>query len=160
MKSVNYTIQIERSGLVIDHINYVLGASPDGKVVDVNEKNIYGIIEVKCSEEYKDYDPRTVSFISKTSCIELVDNKLCLRKDHSYYDQVQMQLALTTKSWCDFIFFTLKGMVIDRVRFNPEHWATLRNKILNFYFMYKLDALLSIEIRINLCESTQHIFFI
>ena len=68
-----------------------------------------------------------------------------LKKSHSYYDQVQMQLALTTQSWCDFIFFTLKGMVIDRARFDVEHWKTLKNKILSFYFKYLLAAYMEKE---------------
>ena len=151
LKSCNYHVQVEKSGLVIDPVNYVLGASPDGKIVDTSEVCKFGILEVKCSEEYKDFDPKSVAFISKTSCIELIDHKLRLKKSHSYYDQIQMQLALTTKSWCDFVFFTLKGMVIDRVHFDQEHWINLKEKILTFYFKYLLDACIENE---NTSEST------
>ena len=145
MKSCNYNVQLEKCGLVLDSVNFVLGASPDGKVKDSTETVKFGIMEVKCSEEYKDFDPKSVAFISKTSCIELIGNDLKLKKSHSYYDQVQMQLALTTQSWCDFVFFTLKGMVIDRVRFDPEHWKALKDTLLRFYFKYLLDAFIEKE---------------
>ena len=145
MKFCNYNVQVEKCGLVLDSVNFVLGASPYGKVIDSAETMKFGIMEVKCSEEYKDFDPKSISFISKTSCIELVGNDLKLKKSHSYYDQVQLQLALTTHSWCDFVLFTLKGMVIDRVQFDPEHWKALKDKLLRFYFKYLLDAFIEKE---------------
>ena len=64
---------------------------------------------------------------------------------HSYYDQVQMQLALTTQSWCDFIFYTNKGMVIDRIRYDESHWVALREKLLKFYFDFLLDEYILVE---------------
>ena len=141
MTSINHNIQYEKCGLVVDHINFILGASPDGKVIDCTERFMYGILEVKCSEEYKDFDPKSYVHIAKNPCLELDgSDKLSLKKDHPYYDQVQMQLAITTRSWCDFIFYTLKGMAIDRVKFDPEHWDVLKNKIKTFYFRYLLNA--------------------
>ena len=65
-KSHGYDIQVELCGLVINEENYVLGTSPDGKVI-LNDT--YGILEVKCSEEYKNVDLKDVCFISKNPCI-------------------------------------------------------------------------------------------
>ena len=50
-------------------------------------------------------------------------------KNHSYYDQVQMQLALTTACWCDIIRYTNKGMAIDRIRYAGNHWFALQEKL-------------------------------
>ena len=61
-KSHDYNIKVESCGLVIDEQNYVLGASPDGKVI-LNTS--YGILEVKFSEEYTNVDPKDAYFISK-----------------------------------------------------------------------------------------------
>lgn len=141
MRSQSHNVRVENAGLVIDYGNYVLGASPDGKIIDPSESSPYGIIEIKCSEEYKDNDPRDICFISKTSCIELVDGQVRLNKNHSYYDQIQMQLALTTQSWCDFVLYTNKGIVIDRVRYDEQYWLSLREKLLKFYFNFLLDEL-------------------
>ena len=58
-------------GLVIDHKDYVLAATPDGKVIDLNAENIYGILKVKCSEEYRDVDPKDVCLLRRNivSCM-------------------------------------------------------------------------------------------
>ena len=53
---------VETCGLVINSENFILGATPDCKVV-FNEE--FSIIEVKCSEEYSSVDPKDICFISK-----------------------------------------------------------------------------------------------
>jgi len=119
----------------------MLGASPDGKTqVD----GLFGIIEVKCSEEYKDVDPKNICFISKNSCLVYDEglDKVLLNRKHSYYDQIQMQLALTCQTWCDFILYTNKGIVIDRIPFDEVVWSESCDRILSFYFNHMLDKLL------------------
>ena len=64
---------------------------------------------------------------------------MTIYKTHSYHDQIQMQLALTCQSFCDFIFYTNKGMVIDRVEFDESAWSKLSERVLKFYFNYLLD---------------------
>ena len=92
-----YDIKVEPCGLAIDEENYVLGASPGGKV-SLNDS--YGILEVKCSEEYKNVDAKDVFFVAKNPCIRYCKNskKITICKTHSYYNQIQMQLALTCHS--------------------------------------------------------------
>ena len=116
-KSHGYDIKVEPCGLVIDGQNYILGASPDGKG---SLNDCYGILEIKCSEEYKNVDPKDVCFLTKNSCIRYCKNskKITICKTHSYYDQIQIQLALTCQSFCDFIFYTNKRIVINRVEFD------------------------------------------
>ena len=57
-----YEVVAEPCGFVIDKNNFVLGATPDGKFVVDGE---FGLLEVKCSEEYKNIDPKDICFISK-----------------------------------------------------------------------------------------------
>ena len=54
-----------------------------------------------------------------------------------------MQLALITQTWCDFVFHTSKGLVIDRVFYDEEHWEKLQKFILDFYFHYMLDEIVT-----------------
>ena len=121
---------MEPCGLVIDEQNYVLGASPDGKV-SLNYS--YGILEVKYSEEYKNVDAKDVCFVSKNPCIRYckTPQKITICKTHSYYDQIQMQVALTCQSFCE--------VVIDRVEFDKSAWNKLSERVLKFYFNYLLD---------------------
>lgn len=140
-KSNGYDIEVEPCGLVIDEKNYILGATPDGKVTF---NGSYGILEVKCSEEYKNVDPKDVCYISKNPCIKYRKNtgKITICKSHSYYDQIQMQLALTCQTFCDFIFYTNKGMVIDRVNFDKSSWDEISERVLKFYFGNLLEKFL------------------
>ena len=99
---------VEPCGLVINSVVF------DGEL---------GIIEVKCSEEYSSVDLKDIYFISKIFCLILDDvtKKIHINKRHTYYDQIQMQLTLTTQTWWDFVFFKSKGLVIDRVFYNKKH---------------------------------------
>ena len=86
-------------------------------------------------------DPKDVSFVAKNPCIRYCKNskKITICKTHSYYNQIQMELALTCQSFCDFVFYTNKGMVIDRVEFDESAWSKLSERVLKFYFNYLLD---------------------
>lgn len=139
--SKGYSFVVEHCGLVIDQQNYVLGASPDGKV-QVDGK--FGIIEVKCSEEYKNVDPKDICFMSESSCLKYdkINDKISLDREHSYYDQIQMQLGITCQTFCDFILYTTKGMVIDRINYDCKYWESLSDRILKFYFEHMLDFLI------------------
>ena len=127
MKSKQHHIQVENIGLVIDFQNFILGTTPDGEVVHPTEISPYGTIEIKCSEEYKNNDQLDICYISMSSCLEIIDDNICLKKNHSCYNQVQMQLALPTQSWCEFILYTNKGVVNDIIRYDENHWFALQN---------------------------------
>ena len=68
-----------------------------------------------------------------------------INKEHSYYNQIQMQLALTCQTLCDFVLYTHKGLIIDRVKFDKQYWETLQEKILDFYFTYMLPQMVNID---------------
>ena len=103
----------------MDYENFVLGASPDGNVIDLHENPVYGIVEIKCPEEYTDVSPRDICYISKNPCLEVAENNNIVLKDNRYYyDQVEFQLGVTCQSWCDFVLYTNKGLVVDRIRHN------------------------------------------
>ena len=142
MKINGYNAVVESSGFVIDENNFILGCTPDGKVLCDGE---YGIIEIKCPEQYSNVDPKDICFISKNPFLifEAQNNKVKINKEHSYYKQIQMQLALTTQTWCDFICYTSKGLVIDRVNYDESFWSSLREDVLKFYFDYMLDEIVT-----------------
>ena len=75
---------MESCSLVIDEKTHVLGVTTNGKVTF---NGSYGILEVKCSKEYKNVGRKDVFFISKKSCINFCKNskKITICKTHSYY---------------------------------------------------------------------------
>ena len=44
MKSMEHTVSVEPSGLIVDKTNFIFAATPDGKVIDTPEKYIFGIL--------------------------------------------------------------------------------------------------------------------
>ena len=96
-------------------------------------------------------DPKDVSFVAKNPCIRYCKNskKITICKTHSYYNQIQMELALTCQSFCDFVFYTNKGMVIDRVEFDESAWNKLSIRVLKFFFNYLLDNIILREEKKN-----------
>ena len=80
-----YEVVGEPSGFVIDKNNFVLGATPDGKVIVDGE---FGLLEVKCFEEYNNIDPKDIFFISKNSAFLYSETfcKILVNKTHTYYD--------------------------------------------------------------------------
>lgn len=87
-----------------------LGASPDG-VVSCACCGI-GLLEIKCPYKYRDYVP-----------VSVTDSKFCLQPDekggvhlsptHEYFIQVQGQLAICDRDYCDFVCWTSQGMHIE-----------------------------------------------
>ena len=67
-------------------------------------------------------------FISKNICLifDDVTEKIHINKNDTYYDQIQMKFTLATQIWCDFLFYTSKGLVIDRFFYDKEYWGKLQ----------------------------------
>ena len=90
-----------------------LGASPDGFVGDD------GMIEVKCPFSLRNGG----AFKS-------------LSEQPHYYAQVQVQLAVTGRKWCDFYQWSPHGTKTERVEFNPDWWSENMPKLAAFYERY------------------------
>ena len=81
--------------------------------------------------------------LTQTFFMEKVDDTQCrLKRDHAYYAQVQGQMGVTGAKWCDFIVYTSKGMYVERIAFDPNHWQTLRNQLLQYHHLNILLSLL------------------
>jgi len=58
-------------------------------------------------------------------------NNLQLRRNHFYYSQEQVQMAITKRNRCDF---ATKGIVIHTTEFDPFFWTNeLLPKLVNFF---------------------------
>ena len=123
----NKDLIVTPSGIIINPEYNFLGTSPDGAVYDPsNSQEPFGFLEVKCPYTSRDVTPieacNKSRFHSKAS-----DGKLILKESHIYYAQVQGQMALGERPWCDFVVYTMKGISVQRIPFDPAYW---RNKLL------------------------------
>ncbi|CAM4313665.1 unnamed protein product [Leuciscus chuanchicus] len=88
-----------------------LGSSPDGVVFDPTENPPYGLVEIKC--------PNCKSYVD-CKYLKLHGNTMQLKRQHSYYWQVQGQLLISGMEWCDFVVFAEDDMVIQRIYKDAE----------------------------------------
>ena len=51
------------------------------------------------------------------ACI-LKDDRLALKCRHAYFAQIQGQMAITGRSYCDFFVYTVNGQFHERVLFD------------------------------------------
>ena len=102
------------SGLWINRKYTQLAASPDGLIYD-EDKNLKSIIEVKCLNILRLYNVDEIIYGEcpikevKRQCFLVQDNMLVLKKNHSYYFQIQLQLLITEAEFCYFIMYSAKG---------------------------------------------------
>ena len=107
MEADHIDFSILCSGLWLNTDYPHLGATPDALVSCSCCGE--GLLEVKCPYKYKVADPATVK--DKNFCLQPNGKgKLQLQKDHNYYYQVQGQLVVCKKPYCDFVCWTTKGI--------------------------------------------------
>jgi len=108
-----------RSGNSVEEVAFIIkddfvGVSPDGLIGD------NGMIEIKC--------PTTITQI-----------KRALSDDYSldYYAQIQMQLWVAERDWCDFLSFDPRldvdaGYLLQRVKCDDEFIKNMNEKVYAF----------------------------
>ena len=131
-------ITVCEAGFHICEQHPFLGASPDACVHDPTSLHKYGVLEVKFPYKYRfesidsaatnaDFCLAVVSKSNTLHCIEL-------KTSHIYYAQVQGQLAITERQFCDFIVYTTKELYIQRIPFDEDFWfRELLPKLTDFY---------------------------
>lgn len=124
---------IIQCGLFIDLNNPFLCTSPDGLVGD------NGLIEIKCP-----YSARSASNLEEVSKVHNIglryksDGEAFLPTNHRYFYQIQGQLAITGRKWCDLYFWCPNDTVIIRIAKDEAFWGKILPKLKSFY----LDCIL------------------
>ena len=115
-----------------------MGASPDAVVHDPTEANAFGLAEIKCPCSHRHQTPFEAAESGSFCCrLELNSDqtkRLKLKHSHPYFCQVQGQMVITEREWCDFVIYTEKGINIERIWYDPEFWNnSLLPKLVSFY---------------------------
>ena len=58
------------------------------------------------------------------------DYQLHLPPNHSYYAQIQGEMAVLDVEWCDFVVFSNDIVVVDRIVADYDYWEDLLEKLL------------------------------
>jgi hypothetical protein len=152
--------QVTPCGLVISKDFHFHAASPDGLVTDITGEK--GLLEIKCPFCLNE-QPLEVTGRPTCTCTPYVDiaaklpsycindgNSVKLKETHRYYAQVQGQMGITGRYWCDFVVFTghaTQGLHIQRINFDKLYWEDICSKLCQFYYKFCLKELKGREIK-------------
>ena len=138
-KHVHKQADVKLCGLFIDPDFPYLGASPDAlvKCKCCGE----GLLEIKCSFVHQNKDPKDAC-LDDHYHITLDENEnVRLKLDSPWYIQIQGQLGVCHRKWCDFVFFIKKGFIVDRIYFDAELYKNIVIKASKFFETYIIPAL-------------------
>lgn len=136
---------VHKCGLFVGNAIYI-GASPDGIVACGCHGN--GVLEVKCATKFWNQDPKSKEFIEKLPYLRYEAGNINLNKKHKYYSQVQFQMGITGRNWCDFVVFTSLCMadevspLVVKVPFDEHHFINLTTMAKEFWYKYILPEIL------------------
>ena len=127
-----------KAGFVVCEQHPFLGASPDSYVFDPSSVIQFGLVEIKCPYKYRERTPEVASqetdFCCRLHPQSDGTNTVELKRTHAYYCQVQGQLAITERKWCDFVVFTKKEISVERIQYDSDFWENeLLPKLTSFY---------------------------
>ena len=139
LKESHPEIKVEKTGVWVNKLWPELGCSPDGFVMDPAELFKHGLVEIKCLKIFSTIAPQNLfskvndGTVKKAnlynSCFTIpVDENsvLSLKPNHSYYFQIQLQLAITDRHWCDFVLWSPVGKPsIERIRRDDQRISNM-----------------------------------
>lgn len=125
---------VSPSGFIINPLYSFLGASPDGAVHDPSHADApFGFVEIKCPYSVRDLTPVEATHTPGFCCVKNDLGDLELKEKHSYFAQIQGQMAIGERPWCDFVIYTQKGINVQRISFNQDYWKENLTKLVSFY---------------------------
>ena len=94
------------SSLIVSSTHPFLAATPDAAVYDPSSTDDpFGFAEIKCTYKYQDITPEQAASHSDFMLQTESDGRLTLKKTHVYFSQVQGQMGVGERKWCDFIVY-------------------------------------------------------
>lgn len=136
------SLRVEESGLTIYPSHAFLGATSDGWVYDESmpEGNQKGVLEIKCPYSICNdvITHREVHELvgRKGFCLEESENGPRLIRNHSYYAQIQGEMAIMGCAWGDFVVWTAaeqSNCFVERTYFDPDFCSFMLPKLVEWF---------------------------
>ena len=134
-------VKFENCGFFISKSHPFIGASPD-LLVSCNCCGD-GVVECKCPYSKRDADIHTDL---PDYVLIGADGQHNLKRNHLYYAQVQTQLAVTGRSYCDFVVYSKHGsIIIEKILFDSSFWQSILANVTKFYIHYVVPELIGVQ---------------
>lgn len=131
LRKMGHDPVVSTCGLLVNPAFPWLGASPDRIVYDAAEQS-YGIVEIKCP--YSLRDCKAGELPTADFCSTVSNGVPHLKESHDYYYQLFGQMGISELCWADFVVFGENFILIERIRFSPVLWGSIRGILDDFYF--------------------------
>ena len=118
--------EVETTGLHVNPKYPYLGASPDGLVTCACCGN--GLLEVKCPYSVHQSPPTCAAYLHASE-----NGGYSLSRDHEYYFQIQGQMGITERPYCDFVCWTLVDIHRERIEYDPVFFSGMDVKLRSFF---------------------------
>ena len=140
MEQHHKDFEIADSGFFTNPIYPHIGATPDGLVSCSCCGE--GVMEVKCPHCLVEKDIPDLVDAPKFCLTSDAAGTFQLRRDHQYYYQVQTQMHVTEKAYCDFLVWAPLSVHLERVLPDGVFWKQCMNQASQFYMQGILPELL------------------
>ena len=104
-------------GFFLDERKQYLGAFPD-LVIECSCCG-KGVLEIQCPYPIANEipSPENLSYLIHAS-----NEQVTLNQNHQYFAQIQGQMAITKRKWCQFLVYTQKGFYLETIHFDADYW--------------------------------------
>lgn len=143
MKKDGKNVTVKNCGFRISKSHPFLGASADRLASDEEG----GLVLVEIKNPLSTWTCSIKEATKKLPCLKMDENNLpLLNRRHSYYTQVQGQMAIYGIDQCDFVLCTEKDIFVEHILFEKDFWLEkILPKLENFYHEHMLPKLLYLK---------------
>ncbi|KAJ8321536.1 hypothetical protein KUTeg_000912 [Tegillarca granosa] len=138
-------------GIFLDANNSYLAASPDMLVSCSCCGN--GLLEVKTIMAPKCDTCFAFCYCNLPSFFYNCNNSLNIKKNHSYFCQMQGQMAITHRNWCDLFVYSVNGSYKERVYFDKDYYDKIFVNLKYFFKTFVAPEIFSKSLQKSQSES-------
>ena len=141
LKNCNISALISDTGLIVSKSLPYLGASLDGLVTEENTGDQW-LVEIKCPYSMHS---RTLgeALESKTFFLCQSGGKVCLKKNHRYFYQIQGQMFCSNLNKADFVvwFSDTEPIYVETIFFDVSFWNEKMFPGLSFFYRRAINKI-------------------
>ncbi|XP_064463249.1 uncharacterized protein LOC135374166 [Ornithodoros turicata] len=137
LQNLGHDIVVSHCGIAVHPSCPWLGASPDRFVFDPEESPPHGVLEIKCPYSLRDSELEHAKSELKQMQSDEGGHPM-VKRESDYYYQILGQMAITGLKWGDFVVFSEKFMIVERIYFDEDKWKNAKRKLDYFYFNHLL----------------------
>lgn len=131
MKNLHANFTFKMVGLIVDPNYTYFAATPDGLCSCQCCGDCF--VEIKCPFGAAQENATVAHLLQmQDPFMEVINGIYCLKKDHKYYYQLQMQMALGSYKFSYFYVWSPRFRITNKILFDPVFWKDNSVKAIEF----------------------------